>query len=251
MWMSTSGGGLAVVAYGPSQVTATIRGGVVVTITEATEYPFRESIRLTVSPSKPAVFPLELRVPTWAETASVRVNGRAAAGVKAGTFHKIERTWKQGDRVELLFPMKPRISRWYNNSVAVHRGPLLYSLQIGENWRKYKDRPQAPDWEIQPATAWNYGLVVDGRDPARSFQVEERLVGQYPFSAEGAPVRLKVKARRVPEWTMKNNSAAPPPQSPVTSAEPEETVLLIPYGSAKLRITEFPAVVVSGKGAKR
>ncbi len=53
-------------------------------------------------------------------------------------------------------------------------------------------------------------------------------------------MKLAAKGRRVPEWKLVNGSAAPPPQSPVQSNEPLETLTLIPYGSAKLRITAFP-----------
>jgi len=46
----------------------------------------------------------------------------------------------------------------------------------------------------------------------------------------------------VPDWTLVRNAAAPPPQSPVKSSQPLETITLIPYGAAKLRITEFPVL---------
>ena len=37
-----------------------------------------------------------------------------------------------------------------------------------------------------------------------------------------------------------DDSAGPLAVSPVTSKQPDESVTLIPYGSAKLRITAFP-----------
>jgi len=242
LWMGTREDGLAAVAYGPSRVTTTVKGGVNVTIVEDTGYPFRQDIHFTVQPAKPATFPLELRIPAWASQVRIRVNGKPVAGVKPGTFYKLVRTWKPGDTIDATFPMQPRLSRWYHNSVAVERGPLVYSLQIGEQWTKVKDRPQAPDWGVAPTTPWNYGLVFNAAAPAKSFVAEERPIGDYPFSPEGAPVVLKATGRRIAEWQLVNDSAGPVPESPVAAAGPDESIVLIPYGAAKLRITAFPEV---------
>ncbi|MEJ7608312.1 MAG: beta-L-arabinofuranosidase domain-containing protein [Bryobacteraceae bacterium] len=228
LWMSSADGGLAAVAYGPNEVNTTVANGVPVKITEDTEYPFRDSIRLTVEPSRATAFPLLLRIPAWAEGATAQVNREAPASAKPGTFHRIQRQWKPGDVVLLKLPMKLRASEWYNASVAVERGPLVYALRVGEEWRKLKDYGPVADYEVHPKTPWNYALQIDLKDPARSAQVSETPIGDYPFSAEGAPVRMKMQARRLPGWKLENDSAAPPPTSPVLSKEPLETVELIP-----------------------
>ena len=47
---------------------------------------------------------------------------------------------------------------------------------------------------------------------------------------------------KIPEWTMKNNSADVPPVSPVKPEGDPEIITLVPYGCARLRITEFPVM---------
>ncbi|MBO0797782.1 MAG: glycoside hydrolase family 127 protein, partial [Blastocatellia bacterium] len=219
-----------------------------VTITEETEYPFRDEIRLSVNPERAVEFGLELRIPSWADHASISVNGSNIPGVKAGAFKTLDRKWRKGDQVLLMLPMKVRISHWYHNSIAIERGPLVYSLKIGEDWRKVEGQlrekmknpaiPPAADWEVYPTSPWNYALAIDLQKP--QVEVIEKPLVKVPFSLEGAPIELRVKGRRLPQWTMAQASAGPLPVSPVKSSEPEEVLTLIPYGAAKLRITAFP-----------
>ena len=82
------------------------------------------------------------------------------------------------DRVELRFPMAVRTSTWFNNSISVERGPLVYSLKIGESWHKIKQTGPAADWEVYPTTPWNYALVKG------AFQVTEQAMQRQPFTAE-------------------------------------------------------------------
>lgn len=243
LWMGTADGGLATGAYGPGEVDAEVGGKAMVRIDEDTEYPFRETVRMTVSPETAVRFPLKLRIPAWADEATIAVNGTQVPGARAGTYMVIAREWKPGDRVEARFPMHPRLSRWENNSIAVERGPLVFSLKIGENWTTLDEGTQAPDWEVRPTTPWNYGLVVNAADLTKSVKVVELAIGEHPFSEKQAPVALVMRARRVPEWQAVDGSAGTLPKSPVKSVSPEETVTLVPYGAAKLRITAFPEIV--------
>ena len=240
LWMATPDRGLAAVAYGPSKVTTVVAEGTPVTIEEATDYPFREDVSLAVHPDAPVKFKLVLRIPAWANGATAAVNGTAVERVTPGQFLAVEREWKAGDRVSLHFPMQVRNSVWYHNSIAVERGPLVYSLKIGESWHQEKKTGPASDWEVYPTTPWNYALVVGKPGDEKSFEVKERPLGKQPFSVEGAPVEIVAKARRLPEWQLQDDCAGPLPVSPVSSKQPVGTITLIPYGSAKLRITAFP-----------
>ena len=93
-----------------------------------------------------------------------------------------------------------------------------------------------------PKSPWNYALQVDRQHPERSLTFEERVVGSTPFAPRGAPVIAKLKGRRVAGWGLEKGAAAPPPPSPVTSAEPLGELTLIPYGATDLRVTEFPTL---------
>jgi uncharacterized protein len=246
LWMATPDGGLAAGAYGPSDVKTTVAGGVSVSILEDTEYPFRDVVSFAVTPSKPVAFPLMLRIPAWATGARLTVNGAEQPNVRPGAYHRLARTWQTGDRVVLTLPMRVGASRWFNDSVAVERGPLVYALRVGTEWRevtqgmKNPARAPAKDWELQPTTPWNYALAIDPSAIGDRVQVREKPVGAVPFSLDGAPIELTVPGRRLAAWTLVDGSADAPPRSPVRSDAPIEPLTLIPYGAAKLRITAFP-----------
>ena len=237
LWMATPDEGLAAVAYGPCQVKGKVYGGHEVTIDVETKYPFDETILMRIRLGKTAAFPLHFRIPAWAEGVGIHINGEADHA-EPGTFKTIDREWHDGDTIELRFPMKVEIERRFNGSVTVKRGPLVYSLKIGERWEKIRGEDPCPDYAVHPTTPWNYGLLIDPENP--QVEVVKKGIGEYIYGAEHAPIELKVKGRRIPEWELVDNQAGPLPQSPVKSNEPVEELTLIPYGCAKLRITEFP-----------
>ncbi len=231
--------GIVAAAYAPCEVRTSLRG-TAVHVLEETNYPFHGRVQLTINPATPMSFPLLLRIPAWAAGTSISVNGQSLPSPTAASFARIERTWKLGDRVEIAFPMATRTSRWFHDSIAVERGPLVFSYGIGEDWVKLRDHGMTADWQVFPTGQWNYALSLDSEFPAKSLEVTETEIGEGPFMRYHTPVQLSVKARKLNEWRADDGAANPLPQSPVADDQPEETITLIPYGAAKLRITAFP-----------
>jgi hypothetical protein len=231
--------GLVAAVYAPCAAQTVLRG-TAVEVVEETGYPFNGTVHLFVNPAAPVSFPLALRIPGWAAGTSISVNGYKESAPQAGAFARIERKWKAGDRVEINFPQHPRVSRWFHDSVAIERGPLVFSYGIGESWVKLRDRGMTADWQVFPTNAWNYALNVNEAAPHESIAVAESGVGEAPFTRRNTPIQLTVKARKLNTWRAEDGAANPMPQSPVVTEEPEETITLVPYAAAKLRITAFP-----------
>lgn len=267
MWMATQDNGLAAIIYGPSVVNAKVGKGENVKIIEETEYPFSGSVRMIIELVKESEFPIQLRIPNWAENTIVKYKDKSLQAHQ-GTYLVLKEVWNDRDTIDIEFPMDVRIERRYNNSASVLRGPLYFALRIGKEYKPFHvhtDRIQSidylgsRDWEIYPTTPWNYGLVLDESRPNKGISVKSNSIGSLPFADVGeiyynpsennhmkwpneAPVVLTISCKRIPGWGMKNNSADLPPKSPVVSNEAVETLKLVPYGSARLRIAEFPVV---------
>jgi hypothetical protein len=251
LMMKTPDEGVVFAAYAPSRARFTSRG-VPVTVSLDTDYPFREALSLTVAPERAARFPIVLRVPAWADGATVRVGGGPAVPMKPGTLHRIAREWSGRTELAIRFPMAARVTTQYNDALAIERGPLVYSLKLGEQWTQVnaeKPHRQLPhgDFEVKPTTPWNYGLIASG-DSVAGLTFEERPLGERPFSPDGAGMVATARARRIPNWriirgwagelSVSDAAWADPARTP--AADGEATVTLIPYGCTNIRITEFP-----------
>ena len=247
LWYATAGNGLAAYLYAPCTVTAKVGEGVSVTVEEKTRYPFEEKIEFMVTPAAAVKFPLYLRIPAWCSQAALAVNGLAAdTPVPAGKVACLDREWKDGDTVTLTLPMAPAVKVWADNrnTVSVNRGPLTYSLAIKEKYARYAGTDTWPAFDLFADSPWNYGLEIDPANPAASLAVETAAwpADDRPFTP-ASPVRMTAKAHRIPNWRLDPRGLVREVSpGPVKSAEPVETVTLIPMGAARLRITAFPRI---------
>ncbi len=248
LWMATQDRGLAAMLYAAGEVEAKVGEGATVKIVETTDYPFDETVTLAIATSESVEFPLYLRVPRWCEGAKVRLNKQAVPAVaRPLSYIRIDRAWKDGDTVTLELPMEIATTVWRSNadSISVARGPLSYSLKIGERWVKWGTSEKWPGYEVFASTPWNYGLIVNRAEPASSFEVVKKsgAIAKQPFTPQAAPIEIKAKGKRIPQWQMDRLGLVGRLQaSPVKSDEPTESITLIPMGCARLRISAFPQI---------
>jgi len=261
LWLGTPDNGLCAALYAPGVVSAQVGDGTPVRIDEETEYPFRDTLRLTLHAPKPTGFPLYLRIPRWCSLPSLKLNGAPVPiDPSDGDYLRIERIWSDGDQVVLTLPFSLRVRRWEFNagSATVDYGPLTFSLDIPTEyvrvdstrsaqgdaaWQPGAKPAEWPSTILRAKGPWNYALVLGGNPVDASFVIESRPFphDNFPFTPESSPIVIHARAKLLPEWKLDAYGlVAPLPMSPVAAAGPVQDISLIPMGAARLRISAFP-----------
>ena len=263
LFMATPDNGLAAMLYNSCTVTAKVGKGATVVLKESTHYPFDEDIHLTIHTTQSVQFPLYLRIPEWSENAELYVNGKLMEhDNQPSTFTRIERIWKNNDVIRLKLPKHLSIHKWEENknSVSVNYGPLTFSLKIKEDYKRMNSKTSAigdskwqvnadeskwPSYEIFPASSWNYGLLLNEAQLTSQFTVINKKwpADDFPFTQQSVPIELKARGKQIPAWKIDQYGLCDTlPQSPVKVNTAAEEIILIPMGSARLRISAFPVV---------
>ena len=152
----TGDGAAAVNLLGPSAAVLDVPGAGKVRFRQETGYPFDGRITLVVTPSEARDFAIDLRIPDWAEGASVTIDGEVVAA-KAGGYYRITRRWTPGDTVTLDLPMPAVVHRAMQRNVqeslapgnvqvaqeeqridyqADTRGPLVYATGMIDGFKR-------------------------------------------------------------------------------------------------------------------
>lgn len=260
--LATPDNGVAAAMYSACRATVKVADGHEVILHEETHYPFDGTVCFTLGTESEVSFPMYFRIPSWAENAVVTVNGKHAGKAVPGKYVKIDRLWKDGDKVMLEFPMSFRMHTWQTNknSVSVYYGPLTLSLKIDEKyvqrnsaetaiwdskWQKDADPSKWPTTEIYPDSPWNYALVLSGSgNPLAGIEVVRKEWPQddFPFALESVPLEFKATGRRIPSWTTDDTGLCAVLPDEGVKTGPDEQVTLVPMGAARLRISAFPNV---------
>src|SRR5215470_12590917 len=132
---STSSDGIYLHLYDNSELDWHLEDGTGLKITQKTNYPWEGDIEIAVAPAKPANFTFYVRIPGWADSAQVNVNGKSVSGARPGEYLAIQRNWSSGDKINLQMEMpthliqgNPKIAD-DTGRVAVQRGPIIYCLE--------------------------------------------------------------------------------------------------------------------------
>ena len=229
--------GLAVLFYGPSEITHTV-DGIPVVVEQDTAFPFEDMTRLRIHASRPSTFPLTLRLPAWADRVTARLNGKDLPVEPSERQWSIERTWRDGDRLDVSFTPAVELVPAADRSVAVRRGPLLYALPVPSSTRTVKHYPVGgfADREFipVPSARWDYTLQVSSGGMPATFIADRGQPSSKPDPWDRPPIRIRVTA-------LDARSAAPDDDDDWIA--PGLACLdLVPMGCTVLRRTCFPVV---------
>lgn len=198
-----------------------------------TEYPFKNRAKYKIASDKDFTF--IVRVPSFAK--NVKINGDSFEG------SDLRFDVKSGESEILVeFETVPHFEKRPHGLNAVKCGALIFSLPIQYTTKMHeyvrddviRKYPYC-DYELIPQSAWNYGFSSE------DVSVKTNGVSDIPFSANNPPIVIKAKLKQI-DWGYEERFDTVCAKTPI-STEPisdEKQMELIPYGCAKLRITELP-----------
>jgi DUF1680 family protein len=121
--------------YGSNRLSTRL-GGQPLRLSQETKYPWDGAIKIAIDDCTPSPFAIKLRIPGWADGASIEINGESVkAPITPSSYVELDRKWKAGDVVKLQLPMPARLIEANplveetRNQVAVKRGPIVYCLE--------------------------------------------------------------------------------------------------------------------------
>ncbi len=137
-----------------------------VRLTQQTAFPDEQGTTLMISVPKPVDIELKFRIPYWAKTGSVKVNGqRLPAFAEPGSYLVLRGPWKDGDRIELHLPMYLHVAPMPDkeNLQAVMYGPLVMAARFKEEPREKWYRHFTADEKQEAAPSLQFKGKLDDR----------------------------------------------------------------------------------------
>lgn len=200
--------------YGNSSLKTHLPSGESVSLIQETDYPWDGMVTIQIQQAPEDPIALMLRIPEWARDAALRVNDQPVdTRLEPGTYARVERSWSEGDRLQLDLPMEIVFMQAHplvepnRNHVAVMRGPVVYCLESVDlpsgvnledvaivpdgNWqaRRRKDLlgdvvVLEGDGRVFPQSNWE-GKLYQRWVPPKSETVRLQLIPYYAWANRG------------------------------------------------------------------
>lgn len=205
------------------------------------DYPFRMEASIYVESSRSTEFEFKIRVPAWAK--GVKLCGKAVRIGCDGCI-TLRQIWQGHTTLTLSMQAQPRLVKRPYKLFCAEYGPLVFSLPVQTAYRRIeyardgvsREFPYC-DYELLPQSEWRYGFAE------KALTVHEHPVNSTPFSSIHAPLTIKARMSRV-DWDWADGYDSVPALRPISdkAISSAQEIELIPYGCAKLRMTEMPLI---------
>jgi len=156
-------------------------------VRQETKFPEEDTSKLTFKAQKPVRLTLRIRYPSWVTSGmTVTINGKSEpVNAKPGSYAAIEREWKNGDTVQIRWPMSLRLEAMPDDPkmVAVLYGPIVLAGDLGREGMTEELRygPNAPQVNRLPS------ITI----PAFIGDVNDVLSHIKPAPAPGGPLNFQ------------------------------------------------------------
>jgi DUF1680 family protein len=227
-----------------------------VRVAQETRYPWDGKIKVTVAPTEPGEFTVNVRIPGWArdqvvpsdlysflkeakESGSLKLNGKSIPLQLDKGYVSLKRTWQKDEVIELELPMPVRRVVAKENvqadrgRVALERGPLVYCAEWPDNPEGKVRNLLLPD--DQPLTAEFEPELLNG------VEVIKGKALSVTTDETGALVKVAQDFKTIPYFAWANRGRG---QMAVWLADSEKSVRV----PAKPTVASKSQVTVSGNG---
>lgn len=185
--------GLYVNLFIPSELTWKEKG---IKIKQETAFPEEGNICLTVTTDKDIKMPVYLRYPSWTSNVEVKVNGKKMKIKQSPSgYITIDRTWKNGDKIEVHYPMHLYLTETNDNpdKAAIMYGPLVLAGTMGTEGMKAPAPFSNPELYNDYYT-YDYNVPDSMKT---GLKLDKKNLEQYIKSVSGNPLTFYVEKENV------------------------------------------------------
>lgn len=260
MFLTDDADNVYVNVYGPSALD--FNG---ISVRQITDYPFRNNVKIEIDSEKS--FTLNLKVPEWAKSYSISLDGKAVALKCVDGYVSVPVSADKKLTAEISFSAEVKVikvddSDWAGkHPIAVKYGALLYAYHIPEKWEPIAGRPMTPlpdgwswynvnpDFEDAPVrdsheqlglrkVQFTWNVALDEALTEKDFEIEECDAEGYAW--EEPKIKLHTHCYKAPYLCSPYQAKTLEPSGEYQYVTEKLPITLVPYGCTNLRITYFP-----------